>query len=102
MFFCTFLCTRSDGRHLYQIGVVFLSVLYFILFIVGFFGGAAGIVFSLIIVPFLFVLQLMVLRVTAEALMTVLLMPQFMRPHEQAMSGTQQNTAYPSVVVSGM
>lgn len=94
----------SDNfRHLYQVGVVFLSVFYFILFIVGFFGGAAGIVFSLIIVPFLFVLQLMILRVMAEALLSVLLLPQYFRPTEANMPNAHAHTGYgPSVVVAGM
>lgn len=100
-FFRLFVAVNGyDGRYLYQVGVVFLSVLYFILFIIGFFGGAAGIVFSLIIVPFLFVLQLMILRVCAEALLTVLLMPQYMRPQDNAVTDTQPQTAtYPSSVV---
>lgn len=77
-------------------------MLYFILFIVGFFGGAAGIVFSLIIVPFLYVLQLMLLRVVAEALLSVLLLPQYFRPTNggaTAMTGASYGT---SVVVAGM
>jgi hypothetical protein len=80
-------------------------VLYFILFIVGFFGGAIGIVFSIIIVPFLYVLQLMLLRVVAEALLSVLLLPQYFRPSNggAAVTGVSPHVGYgPSVVVAGM
>lgn len=80
-------------------------MLYFILFIVGFFAGAGGIVFSLIIVPFLYVLQLMLLRVVSEALLSVLLLPQYFRPTNggTAMTGAAAHVGYgPSVVVAGM